>query len=33
MPLSKVQIQVSYGIKFDGTVGVSVPISLVTNWW
>jgi hypothetical protein len=30
MPLSKVQIQVSYGIKFDGTIGVNVPISLVT---
>jgi len=30
MPLSKVQITVSYGIKFDGNVGVSVPISLVT---
>jgi hypothetical protein len=30
LPLSKVQIQVSYGIKFDGNVGASVPISLVT---
>jgi NTP-dependent ternary system trypsin peptidase co-occuring protein len=30
MPLSKVQITVSYGIKFDGNVAVSVPISLVT---
>lgn len=30
LPLSKVQIQISYGIKFDGNVGASVPISLVT---
>lgn len=30
LPLSKVQILVSYGIKFDGNVGASVPISLVT---
>lgn len=30
LPLSKVQIQISYGIKFDGYVGASVPISLVT---
>jgi len=28
--LSKVQIQVAYGIKFDANVGVTVPISLVT---
>jgi hypothetical protein len=30
MPLSKVGIQISYGIKFDGNVAVNVPISLVT---
>jgi hypothetical protein len=30
MPLSKVQIVVSYGIKFDGNVSVNAPVQLVT---
>jgi hypothetical protein len=30
MPLSKVSISISYGIKFDGNVSVNVPVQLVT---
>jgi len=30
LPLSKVQVQVAYGIKYDGNGSVSVPIQLVT---
>lgn len=30
LPLTKVGIQIAYGIKFDGNVAVNVPISLVT---
>jgi len=30
MPLSKVQISISYGIKFDGSVSVNAPVQLVT---
>jgi hypothetical protein len=30
MPLNKVSIAVSYGIKFDGNVSISVPVQLVT---
>lgn len=30
LPLSKVVVTVSYGIKFDGNVGINVPIQLVT---
>lgn len=30
MPLSKVSISISYGIKFDGNISLSVPVQLVT---
>lgn len=30
MPLSKVTVLVSYGIKFDGNVSINVPVQLVT---
>jgi hypothetical protein len=30
LPLSKVSLTVSYGIKFDGNVAINVPIQLVT---
>jgi len=30
MPLSKVQITIAYGIKFDGNVSINAPIQLVT---
>jgi len=30
MPLSKVQITIGYGIKFDGNVSINAPIQLVT---
>lgn len=30
MPLSKVGVLVSYGIKFDGNVSINVPVQLVT---
>jgi hypothetical protein len=30
IPLGKVQITIAYGIKFDGSGGVNIPISLVT---
>lgn len=30
MPLSKVQITIAYGIKFDGNVSINAPVQLVT---
>jgi hypothetical protein len=30
IPLTKVQITISYGIKFDGNAAISVPVSIVT---
>ena len=30
MPLSKVSITISYGIKFDGNLSLNVPVQLVT---
>lgn len=30
MPLSKVSVAVSYGIKFDGNIAINVPVQLVT---